>query len=421
MSDASPRAPGGGPRRRADERSPLGAHWGLDPDITFLNHGSYGACPLVVRQAQQRWRDRLEAEPVDFMQRQLEPALERARQALADFVGADAEDLVFVPNATTGVSTVLASLPLQSGDELLVTDHAYNACRNALDVAARRHGARVVVARVPFPLASLEQVDEAVLSAAGRRTRLVLLDAVTSPTGLVLPVARLVAALAERGIDTLVDAAHAPGMLPLDLRALGAAYVTGNAHKWLCTPKGSAFLHVRRDRQAALAPLVTSHGHNSPRRDRSRFQLEFSWGGTDDPSPYLCLPDALEFMGGLFPGGWPELRARNRALALQARATLCAALGTAPAAPEEAIGALATVVLPEGGPPRPAPGQRDVLHDRLFETHRIEVPVMHFPGSSLRLLRVSAQAYNAPAEYERLAAALSAEWGSGLPGAPARR
>ena len=394
----------------AAERARARAAWTLDPAVCFLNHGSFGACPAPVLDSQQRWRARLESEPVRFMVRELEPALEAARAALASFVGADPADLVFVPNATAGVSTVLRALPLQAGDELLVTDSTYAACRNAADAVAQATGARVAVAALPFPLHDGAQVEEALLGRVTPATRLALVDHVTSPTGLVLPIGRLVAALQARGVDVLVDGAHAPGMVELDVRGLGAAYYTGNCHKWLCAPKGAAFLHVRRDRQAGVHPLVTSHGATSPRTDRSRFQLEFLWPGTHDPTPVLALPDALTFLGSLLPGGWPALRAANHALALWARDRLCAALGCAPPAPDAMLGSLAALPLPaaRGERPAPVPGL-DALQQRLWERHRIEVPVMHWPAWPARLLRISAQIYNSPEQYEQLAAALPLE------------
>jgi isopenicillin-N epimerase len=397
----------------------LARHWLLDPSIAFLNHGSFGACPREVLEAQRRWRDRLEAEPVLFLDRELDGALADARAALGSFVGADPDDLAFVPNASTGVNTVLASLRFGPGDELLTTDHEYNAALNALRRAAERDGARVVVARIPFPIEDAGRAVEAVLAAVTPRTRLLMISHVTSPTGLVLPVGEIVRELAARGIDTLVDGAHAPGMLDLDLAAIGAAYYTGNGHKWLCGPKGSGFLHVRRDRQAAIHPLVVSHGANSARTDRSRFRLEFDWTGTADPSAHLSLPAAIRFVGSLAPRGWPEVMARNRALAIEGRAALCRTLGIEPPAPAEMLGSLASVPLPMGSATVAIePGaERDPLQVALFERHRIEVPVMTWPvpaaldagrPAELRLLRISAQLYNEPAEYERLASALGA-------------
>ena len=383
---------------------PDGVHvdWALDPTITFLNHGSFGACPRAVLEAQDRWRARMEAEPVRFFTRDLEGLLDEARTALAAFVGAEPERLAFVPNATAGVNAVLRSLRFDPGDEILVTDHAYNACRNAVEFVAERAGARVVVARVPFPLHAPDDVVAAVLAAVGPRTRLALLDHVTSPTGIIYPIAALVAALAARGIDVLVDGAHAPGMLALDVRAIGAAYYVGNCHKWLCSPKGAGFLAVRADRRDRVRPVSISHGANSPRTDRSRFLLEFDWTGSDDPTPYLCVPDAIRCVGALVPGGWPEVMARNRTLALDAQATLARALGIDAPVPGEMIGSLATVPLP----PLPAGIAADTLQDALLERHHIEVPVFPWPASRDRVVRVSAQLYNAAGDYARLVEAL---------------
>jgi isopenicillin-N epimerase len=380
--------------------------WSLDPTVTFLNHGSYGACPRAVLELQGRLRAELEAQPVRFLGRELEARMDTARRALGGFVGADPDDLAFLPNATAGVNTVLRSLDFRPGDELLTSDHVYGACRNALDAMAARAGARVVTVAIPFPLDSPEIVVERVLAAAGPKTRLALLDHVTSPTGLVLPIERLVAGLAERGVDTLVDGAHAPGMLPLDLRALGAAYYAANCHKWICAPKGSAFLHVRRDRQAGMRPLSISHGASDDRTDRSRFRLEFDWTGTHDPTAYLCVPEALRVVGAALPGGWPAVMDRNRALALQARARLLDVLGTAVPAPERMIGALAAIPLPRLAVP--APRRRDPLHVALGERFGIEVPVMSWPGGTGRALRISAPLYTTMDDFERLATALAA-------------
>lgn len=379
----------------------------LDPKVTFLNHGSFGSCPVSVLEAQQRLRERMERQPVRFFIRDLEAMLDAARGELARFVGADPHDLVFVPNATAGVNTVLRSLTFAPGDELLVTDHEYNACRNALDAAAARTGARVVVAPIPLPIASPDDVVAAILDRATDRTRLALIDHVTSQTGMILPIARLCAALNERGIDTLVDGAHAPGMIPLALPEIGAAYYTGNCHKWICAPKSVALLHVRRDRQALIRPLSISHGANSPRTDRSRFLLEFDWTGTIDPTPILCVPEAIRAMGAILPGGWPALMADNHAKAVAGRATLCAALGVLPSCPEEMVGSLAVAPLPDSRSAVPtSPLHCDPLQDALLDRFGIEVPIVPWPAWPRRLVRISAQIYNHAAQYEALAAAL---------------
>ncbi len=381
----------------------------LDPEVVFLNHGSFGACPTPVREEQARLRARLEREPVRFFVRELPGLADAARETLAAFVGADADELVFVPNATTGVNSVLRSLPLGPGDELLTTDHEYGACRNALDFVAARRGCRVVVARVPFPIDSLERVVEAVLEHVGARTRLALLDHVTSSTGLVFPIERLVEDLAGRGVDTLVDGAHAPGMLALDLRGMAPAYYTGNAHKWLCAPRGAAFLFVRKDKQAEVRPLAISHGAAMTPGQKSRFVLEFEWTGTHDPTPYLCIPSAIGFLGSLLPGGFPELMARNRALALEARTILGSALSIPAPCPDAMIGSLAAVPLPDGPPDtRLGYGEADPLQDLLMRERRIEVPVIPWPQPPKRIVRISAQIYNHKAQYELLADALVA-------------
>jgi isopenicillin-N epimerase len=387
--------------------SPLSSAWSLDPGVVFLNHGSFGATPRAILEEQSELRARIEHEPVRFFIRELEAMLDGVRGALASFLGANADDLALVPNATSGVNTVLRSLDFRAGDELLTTTHAYNACANALAYAAHRAGAKVVVVNVPFPLEGPDTVVQTVLAAVTERTRLVLLDHVTSPTGCVLPLERLVPLLQERGVDVLVDGAHAPGMLPLRLDALGAAYYTGNCHKWLCAPKGAAFLHVRRDRQEHLHPLAISHGRNAPRTDRSRFRLEFDWSGTDDPTAWLCVPAALRVVGSLVPGGWPDVMARNHALALVGRRLLCAALDIAPPCPEAMLGSLAAIRLPDHQGPQRSFLATDPLQDVLWEEKSIEVPIFEWPRAPSRWLRISAQLYNSEAQYAYLAKCLA--------------
>ncbi len=393
--------------------SELAVHWALDPQVRFLNHGSFGATPRPVLAAQDEWRARMEREPVSFFTRDLEPALDAARGALGAFVGADPDDLAFVTNATTGINIVARSLRLEAGDEIVVLDHAYNAARNALAAVASTAGAAIVTARLTFPGTSPADPLDAILAAVTPRTRLVMVDHVTSPTSLVMPVAEIVAALAERGIDTLVDGAHAPGMVDLDVEAIGAAWYAGNCHKWLCAPKGSGFLHVRRDRQERTPPIVISHGANSTRTDRSRFRLEHDWTGTLDPTAWLAVPAAIEFGASLLPGGWPALRERGHELALFARDLLCESTGEPLPAKDSMIGAMVSV--PVGPPLTEAPAVEpadDPLATALLR-EGIRVAIAPWPrdpgdGGWRRLVRISAAPYVGRDDLEGLAGLLSA-------------
>ena len=350
----------------------------------------------------------MERQPIQFFVRDLESLLDEAREALAQFVGAHEGNLVFVPNATAGVNTVLRSLHFAEGDQVIVTDQEYNACRNALDVMADRRGVEVSVVKIPFPLRSEDQAVDPILGAITARTRLLLIDHISSQTGLVLPLERIVRALGERGIDTLVDGAHAPGMIPLNIEQLSAAYYTGNCHKWICAPKGAGFLCIRPDRQKLIRPLSISHGANSLRTDRARHLIEFGWTGTWDPSAYLSVPEAIRQMGRVLPGGWPELMQRNHALALAAREILCEALRIEKPCPDAMIGALAAMRLPDGQSTEPpkSPLYLDPLQEELLEKYRIEVPVIPWPRPPHRVLRISAQVYNKREHYEALARAL---------------
>jgi isopenicillin-N epimerase len=388
-------------------------HWRLDPQICFLNHGSYGATPSAVLAAQRRLQDELERNPVAFLspERSLEARLDAVRERLGELVGAAPDDLAFVRSATDAVNAVLRSLPLDAGDEILVTDHGYNACNNAARFAAAAHGARVQVAHVPFPLADERAIVQAIEAACTAHTRLLLVDHVTSPTALVFPVGQIIAAAHARGIRVLVDGAHAAGMLPLDIARLGPDYYTANHHKWLCAPKASGFLYVRPQLQDEVRPTVISHAASRPRPGRSRFLAEFDWTGTFDPSALLSVPAAITFLDGLCPGGLEESMAANHRLAVAGRQLLCDALQIARPSPDDMLGSMATIPLPAAGPLEgtASTGTAVTLQRRLFERHRIEVPAFTGLQAGSRLLRISLQAYNDIVEVERLAAALLEE------------
>ncbi|HUJ11866.1 MAG TPA: aminotransferase class V-fold PLP-dependent enzyme [Verrucomicrobiae bacterium] len=387
--------------------SDLAIHWTLDPALVFLNHGSFGACPRAVLQQQHQLRARMELEPVRFLSQELQPLLDASRDRLARVLNTAPENLAFVPNATTGVNAVVRSLNFHGGDEILTTNQDYNACRNALRAAAERAGARVMVARIPFPVRGEGEIVEAVLSQLSDRTRLAMIDHVTSPTGMVYPIAKIVRVLEERGIDTLVDGAHAPGMLPVDLDALHPAYYTGNCHKWLCAPKGAGFLYVRPDRQDPIQPTTISHGFNTPRPGRNAFHTRFDWIGTIDPTPWLCVGTAIDWLAALLPGGLPELMNRNRSLAIEARGILCESLKVEPPCPETMLGSMAAILLPPSLQTLAGKDARiDPLQARLFDEYAIEVPVSRWGKPEQRCLRISAHAYNSLDQYRYLTAAL---------------
>jgi isopenicillin-N epimerase len=368
----------------------------LEPDMAFLNHGSYGAAPREVLAVQSDLRQRLESQPVRFMSRELPQRLAEASAALAGFVGAEAADLVFVENATAGCNAVLRSLYLDPGDEVLITDHIYPAVRNILRHVCAESGALLIEIHLPFPLSGPREVVAAVTAKLTSCTRLVVLDHITSPTATILPVAEIARAAKAAGARVLVDAAHAPGQIDFDVTALGADWVTGNAHKWLFAPKGAAFLWADPGAQADIHPTVISHGYGKG------FQAEFTWTGTRDPSAWLAVPAAIDFYRRI---GDRAVRSHNQNLARRAAEFLVATFGTLSASPASMRGAMATIALPTS-----LPGEIDTakaLNARIWERHRIEVPIFAFAG---RLwVRISAQVYNEMSEYEQLAEALRQE------------
>ncbi|MGE5185677.1 MAG: aminotransferase class V-fold PLP-dependent enzyme [Acidobacteriota bacterium] len=377
------------------------ADWALDPDVVHLNHGSYGGCPRAVLDVAHAIRCRLEAAPMRFLVLEWQDEIDRARAALAAFVRAPEDRLAFVPNATTGVAIALASARVDTGDELLTIDHAYRACKNQLVRLAAARGARVVSVPVPLPY-DADALVAAIAAAVTPRTRLALLDHVTSPTALKVPLERIVPALAARGIAIVIDGAHAPGQLELDVSALLAAGVTwyaGNNHKWLCAPKGSGFLAIAPD-APPLVPAVTSHGASPEYGPANRLHAELDWMGTHDPTAHLSVPAAIAEVARL-GGGWPHTIAKNHALAIELRARLVAHLGGDTRhllAPNDALGAMAAVPieLPASVPPLAL--EQQLLRDGW------EVPIVDFATGPL--VRVSAHLYNEPAQADALAGKL---------------
>ncbi len=368
--------------------------WPLDWDWLTVNHGSFGATPTGVLAAQDQWRQQMEAQPSRFMRLVLPDALREAATQLAQFLGAQGPDVVFVENATVGCNAVLRSLRLQPGDEGLVLTHGYGAVRNTVRYLTERAGARMTEANVPFPRPEPDQILASLDSAITSRTRIAVLDHITSGSALVLPVEAMVALCHRHGVPVLIDGAHGPGQVTLDLSAIDADWYVGNCHKWLCAPKGAAFLWAAPDRQQDLHPVTISHGLGHG------YLEEFDWTGTRDFSPFLAVPDAIEFHERL---GGVALRERNHALALQATALVSRRLNTEQGADSSLMGAMGMVRLPLTGEASTARAQE--WRGRMLEA-KTDVPLhAHSDGIWLRL---SAHAYNTIEDYERLAEIVAA-------------
>ena len=384
------------------------SQWALDPAVVHLNHGSFGACPRKVLAVQSDLRDELEWQPGAFFGA-IDERLAVARQSLGAFVGADPEGLAFATNVTGALNSVLGSVDLGPGEEILITSHEYNATRNIALRTAERSGARCVVAQLPFLGLDEVRIVEGIMAAVTERTRVAIVDHVTSQTGLVFPIARIIRELEARGVDVVVDGAHAPGMLDLDIGALAPAWYTANCHKWICAPKSAGFLWARADKRASTRSAIVSHGAGVEDGE-ARFRAEFDWPGTVDPTAALSVPAAIEFVDELFDGGWNEARARNHALCVVGRRVLCEALEIDPPCADALIGSMATLPLPDHA--QPGDGEvksaldGDPLRSRLLEEAGIEVPVLACDAHTGRLIRVSATLYNTIEDFEALAAAL---------------
>jgi isopenicillin-N epimerase len=366
--------------------------WLIDPAVAYLNHGGFGALPREVAEAAARIRADVEANPTDVLVRQWQGRVDAVRDRLASFLHAEASDLVFVPNATAGTASVIASLALSAGDEVVTTDHRYPAVHSQLDVETARRGVRVVETHVSVDAGAGEIVD-AVLGNVGPRTKLVVIDQIASPTGLHFPVRELVAAVHAAGLPILVDAAHAPGQVDVDLRAIDADFWVGNLHKWVCSPRACAALRVAPQWQDVVRPLVASHGY------AEGYQRAFDWTGTHDPVPLLAIPAALDFWAAL---GWPDVRRQQHALATDGARHVAEVLGTRVAGRDELTAAMRLVELP--GPLSVDDGV--AVAGRLTTDHKVTPHITHHAGASY--VRMCGQLYNVPEHYERLGQGLAA-------------
>lgn len=391
---------------RIPKRGSLSQNWGLDESIVFLNHGSFGATPKVIIDEQRRWQDIMEKEPVRFFEEIVPDALIESRKAIAKLVNCHYDDLALIENATTGVNTILRSLEFNPGDEILVPTHAYQACKNAIDYVAKKWSAVVVICEIPFQDVTEDIILNKVLSCVSENTKLALIDTVTSPTGFKMPFKKLVKELESKGINVILDAAHGIGMIPLDLDGIGASYTTSNCHKWLCSPKGVAFLHVRKDLQENIRPLVISHGMSFPLNGTTRFRNEFDWTGTRDVSAWCVVPFLIDTLENLIEGGLKTIMSKNHDLVIKGRNIICEKLNIKPPCPDEMITCIASLKLPLGDEKSIPLHEPDPLHIKLLEEYNIQVPVWYWPNPEGRYIRISAQIYNHESEYEYLAESL---------------
>lgn len=367
---------------------PSKADFLIRDDIIFLNHGSFGACPRPVFQRYQEWQRELEAQPVEFLLRRRQELMANARAAVADYFNVRAGQVVFVANATAGLNVALRSLPLRRGDEILTTDHEYGAVNRLLEFVRAKTGASIRRHQVRLPYESAEAFAEAFFAETSSKTKAIVISHITSPTALVFPVEQICRRARESGILTIVDGAHAPGQLPLDLAAIGADMYSGNFHKWLCAPKGSAFLHVRRERHDIIDPLAVSHGWYAG----SDFVERNEWSGTRDIAPFLSVPAAIEYQRA---HQWHRVRAQCHELAAAAQHDLCEHYGLQPLS-QDHFAQMVTIPLPDC--------DTAAVKERLYEEHRIEAPLGEFAGQCG--IRVSVQAYNTAEDLARLLAAL---------------
>jgi isopenicillin-N epimerase len=370
----------------------LRAEFLLDPDVVFLNHGSFGACPRVVFERYQAWQRELERQPVEFLARRVPELLDGVRARVAAYVGARPDDLVLVPNATSAVNAVARSLRLERGDEIVATDHEYGACDLLWQHVCGRAGARYVRAELPLPLPDPPAIADALVARVTDRTRVLFFSHVTSPTALVLPVAEIARRAREAGVTTIVDGAHGPGHVPVDVEALGVDVYAGTCHKWLCGPKGSGFLWVRPELQETIDALVIGWGYG----DDATFVSRHTMAGTRDPAAHLAVPDAIEWQA---EHDWEAVRARCHGLAREARTRLTELTGLEPLAPDarEHFGQMIAARLPDC--------DADELQRRLYEEHRIEVAASR-RWNGAPLLRASFQGYNDERDLGRLLDAL---------------
>lgn len=364
----------------------LKQHFLLDPEIHFLNHGSFGATPKPVFEAYQNWQHRLERQPVLFLGREYDALLKESRVALGAYLNANADDLVYIPNATLGVNIIARSLNLHPGDEVLTTDHEYGACDYTWEYVCGKTDVKYIHQPISLSFRSEREIVEQFWKGVTAHTKVIYLSHITSPTALRIPVEEICALARNKGITTIIDAAHSPGQIPVDLQSLGADVVFGNAHKWLMSPKGAAFLFVRKEIQPMLEPLVVSwgYGNDSQFGSGSRFVDIFQWTGTKDPSAALAVPDAIRFAQ---EHNWEMVREECHEILVQAVERVCNLVRMAPLYPLDKRFFSQMAIAP-----LPASADLIMLKSKLYNEYKVEVPLIQWQNK--KFVRISIQGYN---------------------------
>ncbi len=376
----------------------LRKHFLLDPSVTFLNHGSFGATPKPVFREYQRWQRELERQPVEFLGRRFTQLLAESRAELGKYLGTHADNLIYTQNVTISLNIVARSLELGAGDEVLTTDHEYGAIDRTWRFLSSERGFKYINQPITTPLTTTEKFIEEFWQSVTPRTRVICLSHITSPTAIIFPVKEIIQLAREKGILTVIDGAHVAGQIPLHLDSLGADFYGGNLHKWLCAPKGAGFLYARPEVQNLLKPLIVSWGYESESPSGSNFIDYNEWWGTRDPAAFLAVPAAIEFQR---ENDWDSVRESCHQLVGEAQQRICELTGLAPlhSSTDSWFGQMATASLP-------ADTDNLVLKNQLYDEYRIEVPLVEWNGK--KLVRISVQGYNSRRDIDKLCQALFA-------------
>ncbi len=389
--------------------NPLVQHWSLNKKIVYLNHGSFGATPTKVLEAQHQLQLENEAEAIEFYIDKLPDLLHTSKAALANFIGTSTNNIVFVQNTTTGVNTILNSLTPNEGEDWLTTNHAYGACVHAYKHFANKHNCRVITAHIDYPITSEDAILESIEKSITPKTTIALIDYITSASAIILPIKKIITLLHSKGIKVIIDAAHAPGMIDFNLDELQPDFFVANCHKWICSPKGSAFMYVAPQHQQLIHPLVISHYNDTNIDGADHWSNQFMWDGTHDYSAYICVKNALEYMPTLIQGGWEGIKKHSHELVWAAANKIASTLQVQLPAPEHMVGSICNIPMPDGIAASRKFHSNVALKDALFHKCQIEVPVFMFPAAPTQWLRISAQLYNSMEQYDYLLDCLKKE------------